>query len=144
MGASVKRIACAIFVRNRQVLLARRAPHKAAYPNCWDVIGGHVEVGETIEQALVREAQEEVGLTPVHFVAAGGIHQPRADLYGEAAYHFFVVTGWSGGEPSLLGDEHTEVRWFEIQDACALNDLAHTEYRDLLKNLPCPLDPTAA
>jgi hypothetical protein len=36
----MKHIACAIFVRNPQnpqVLLAKRAPHKAAYPSCWDL-----------------------------------------------------------------------------------------------------------
>jgi len=33
------------------------------FPNCWDLIGGHVEDGETPEQALIREYKEELGLT---------------------------------------------------------------------------------
>ena len=128
-------IACAIFVRDRRILLARRAPHKTVYPDRWDVIGGHVEAGETIEQALIREAQEEVGLTPSRFAAAGSLDQPRPDLYGEAVSHFFVVTTWTGGEPSLQGNEHTEFGWFEIGEACALPDLAVDAYRDLFRNL---------
>ena len=32
------------------------------FPNCWDLIGGHVEEGETPEQALCREYKEELGL----------------------------------------------------------------------------------
>ena len=32
------------------------------FPNCWDLIGGHVEEGETPEQALIREYKEELGL----------------------------------------------------------------------------------
>ena len=33
------------------------------FPDCWDLIGGHVEEGETPEQALIREYGEELGLT---------------------------------------------------------------------------------
>ena len=32
------------------------------FPNHWDLIGGHVEEGETPEEALIREFKEELGL----------------------------------------------------------------------------------
>lgn len=31
------------------------------FPNCWDILGGHIEEGETPEQCIVREMQEEIG-----------------------------------------------------------------------------------
>lgn len=37
------------------------------FPNQWDLIGGHVEAGETPEQALVRETQEEIGFNLHHW-----------------------------------------------------------------------------
>jgi 8-oxo-dGTP diphosphatase len=134
----MKHIACAIFCRNRSLLLAKRASHKLAYANCWDVIGGHVDPGETIAQALIREAEEEVGLTPRSFVSTGSFREPRPELHGQATYHFFVVHQWDGGEPTMMGDEHSEIRWFTIDEACALADLAVPAYRDLFRNLALP------
>ena len=32
------------------------------YPNCWDILGGHVEKGETPEECIVREMQEEIDI----------------------------------------------------------------------------------
>ena len=32
------------------------------YPNCWDILGGHVEKGETAEECIVREMKEEIGI----------------------------------------------------------------------------------
>jgi 8-oxo-dGTP diphosphatase len=128
--------ACAVFVRHGHLLLAKRAPHRTAYPNCWDVVGGHVEPGETIEQALIREAEEEVGLTPKRFALARCIERPSSDPYGQSAFHCFVVHEWDGGEPRMLGDEHVEIRWFTVADASVLTDLALAEYRDLFSTLP--------
>ncbi|HEY4342762.1 MAG TPA: NUDIX hydrolase [Parvibaculum sp.] len=128
----MRQTAGAIFVKDGKVLLGKRASHKASYPDCWDIIGGHVEQGETVEQALVREAQEEVGLTPLKFAAMGSF---RERLYGEATHHVFAVEEWSGGEPCLLGDEHTQIGWFSVEDACALEALAAAEYRELFRRL---------
>ena len=58
----------ALFIRpDGKVLLGLRAPSKPEWPNHWDTIGGHVEDGESLEAALVREAREEVGVTPTRF-----------------------------------------------------------------------------
>jgi len=121
--------ACAIFVRDGRILLGKRSPHLMSCPNCWDVIGGHVEAGETVEQALIREAEEEIGLTPIHFVPAGRIDR-------RAVHHFFLISDWRGGEPVMLADEHTELRWYTIAEACALDALALPEYPNFFRSLP--------
>jgi 8-oxo-dGTP pyrophosphatase MutT (NUDIX family) len=92
------------------------------------VIGGHVEAGETVEQALIRESEEEVGLTPTRFLPAERMHRGTV-------HHFFLVLEWRGGEPTLLGDEHTELRWFTLAEASALHPLALPEYPAFFRNL---------
>jgi 8-oxo-dGTP diphosphatase len=47
---------------NGQILLCLRDNKpEIPYPNCWDIIGGHVEQGETPEQCVIREVKEEIG-----------------------------------------------------------------------------------
>jgi len=122
-----KQTACALFVRGPRLLLALRSPARVNYPNCWDIVGGHLEPGETIEQALVREALEEVGVTPVDF------RLTRSILAGETTHHIFIVTAWEGGDPQMLGDEHTDMRWFTAEEADALPALALPEYREIFQ-----------
>ena len=52
----------AIIVQGDRILSARRAKHKSA-PGFWEFPGGKVEPGEAPEAALVREIQEELGLS---------------------------------------------------------------------------------
>ena len=120
----------ALLVRENKVLLARRSPGRKAYPNLWSFPGGHVEQDETLEQALVREAREEIGIVPVSYAAVDRIPDPNMP----ATYHMFLVTGWEG-EPTILDDEHTELRWFSPETALKLADLALEEYCPLLERL---------
>ncbi|WP_454849663.1 NUDIX hydrolase [Rhizobium binxianense] len=127
------KIACAVFVRDGLVLLVRRAPHKSWYPNHWDLVGGHVDPGESVEAALIREAQEEIGLTPVRFGRIAEFSEPRAS--DESRYHVYAVTEWDGGEPTLLGDEHTAMQWIAIAEAVTLEDIAHRQYSRVFREL---------
>ena len=39
----------------------RRSATRKVFPHCWDIVGGHVEEGESMLQALSREIREETG-----------------------------------------------------------------------------------
>jgi 8-oxo-dGTP diphosphatase len=129
----VEIIAGAILLRAGAVLLGRRSPRKRAYPDCWDVLGGHVEAGETPAEAVAREVMEEAGVAPSGIEAVG---RYRVDgSYGSFDFHVFLVRDWDGGEPSIRGEEHTELRWFPLAEAARLPDLAVPEYKQLFSTI---------
>jgi 8-oxo-dGTP pyrophosphatase MutT (NUDIX family) len=46
----------------------------------------------------------------------------------------FVVTAWGGGEPRLLGSEHSDLRWVNLDEALLL-PLAHPAYDELFRRV---------
>jgi mutator protein MutT len=115
-------------MRDGKLLLGLRAPDRLFAPNCWDSIGGHVEDGETLDQALVRELREEIGVEITDFerVMQTVIDDPE----GPIAFTIYRVTAWRG-EPSLANPEHTALGWFTLQEASALPNLASDRYREV-------------
>jgi 8-oxo-dGTP diphosphatase len=114
------------------VLLGKRVAERTFYPDVWDVLGGHLEPGETSEQALVRELQEEVGVTPTSWRSLGEFHEPLPDGDGSIILHLYAVTAWTGVERNRSPEEHAEVSWFALEDACRLA-LAHPAYPGILR-----------
>ena len=131
----MRHYACAILSDGQRILLGLRAPHRRLLPNKWDVIGGRVEDGETLEVALRRELNEEIGVTPEVYRSVGSVIDPNEAEKGGAIYHMFFVTDWSGGDPALRNDEHVTLGWFTVEEANALPDLALDEYRGLFSQL---------
>ena len=52
-----------------KVFLQRRSATRRMFPGVWDIVGGHVEEGESAQEALRREIEEETGWTSLRVVA---------------------------------------------------------------------------
>jgi 8-oxo-dGTP diphosphatase/2-hydroxy-dATP diphosphatase len=81
----------------------------------WNGVGGKVEEGESIEQAMIRETSEEINVTPVEYEKVGDI---RFDEYfkGEPTLmhvHIFTSTKWTG-QPTE--SEEMAPQWFNVKD----------------------------
>lgn len=87
-------------------------------------IGGHVSSGETLEQALVRECQEEAGLTPDNFTLIGQTIYNREVIERKENHYFFIYQINTDQDP-ILNHESVELRWFtvdEIKQALTTHD----------------------
>ena len=119
----------ALFIgRDGKILLGLRAPSKKVWPCYWDTIGGRVEAGESLDEALVREVQEEVGVTPTQFRLIATVKERQPEIYGEALHHIYAVTGWQGGEPANICDEHTDLKWFSVSEMRLLANIVDSDY----------------
>ena len=57
-----------VFNNDGELLLQKRSRTKDIQPGKWDTsVGGHVEKGETVDEALVREMEEELGIVGVGY-----------------------------------------------------------------------------
>ncbi len=112
-------ISVAALVRDGLVLLVHRHPSRRWYPDCWDLVGGHVESGELPQQAVSRECLEELGVH-VHdpFPIAMTVSDPTLEV------HAFLVTRWEGEPVNAAPEEHDDLRWFRPGDLTALK-MAH-------------------
>ena len=112
-------ISVAALVRDGLVLLVHRHPSRRWYPDCWGLVGGHVESGESPHQAVIRECREELGVQvhdPVSIPMT--ISDPTLDM------HAFLVTRWEGEPVNAAPEEHDGLRWFRPGDLADLK-LAH-------------------
>lgn len=104
-------------VRNGKLLMVRRASSYGR--GNWQIPGGFIERDETLEQAVVREVEEEAGVkSSVHGVL--GLRS-RTDDYN-STYVVFLLD-YESGEPTPDGVETDRARWIGLGDLAGLDKL---------------------
>ena len=98
-------VVVALIWKNNKFMICQRPAHKAR-GLLWEFVGGKVEVGETKEQALIRECKEELNvLLPVGDVFMDVVHE-----YPDLTVHLTLFNATiAEGEPQKL--EHNDIRW---------------------------------
>jgi 8-oxo-dGTP diphosphatase len=106
-----------------RVFVQRRSPDRTLFPNTWDIVGGHLEPGETTIEALRREITEETGwhlleilaeLPTVTYTGDDGLVRVEED--------FLVSVDGDLDSPCLEEGKHTEYRWVSAAEVPELFD----------------------
>jgi len=110
-----------IIVNNQgQILLIKRPLTEKIFPGKWSLIAGKMEWGETVEQALKREAREEVGVEVEVIRYTGRYYDKPGRHPAKTIICLPHICKIVKGEPKANQPEEVqEVRWFdpaEIKD----------------------------
>ena len=104
-------MAAALIVRGGQVLIGQRRPDQPM-ALLWEFPGGKIEQGESPEQALVRELDEELGIRAIIGPRVTRVrHNYRHG--GAVDLQFFAVHEFSG---ELQNRIYHEVRWVRLEE----------------------------
>lgn len=92
--------------RGNRVLLTRKADWA---PGRYSLVAGFVDIGECLEEAVMREVAEETGLqvANIRYVGSQSWPFPSQLMVG-------FVADWAGGELRIDRNELEDARWFEV------------------------------
>ena len=98
-------VVAALIWENNKFMICQRPAHKAR-GLLWEFVGGKVELGETKEQALVRECKEELNV----LLSVGDIFMKVTHKYPDITVHLTLFNATIvDGEPQKL--EHNDIKW---------------------------------
>jgi 8-oxo-dGTP diphosphatase len=104
----------AVIFRRDRVLMLRRWDDLDLHPGVWDLPGGGVEFGDSLEGSLIREVNEETGFPvrvgrPIHAWIARGTPRPGRSFFSVIICYSCRVH--SSQPPRLDPSEHDEFAW---------------------------------
>ncbi len=117
-----------IIQKENRFLLGRRSFQKKTAGGYWCPVAGKIEVGESQEQAVVREVFEEIGLVvrPIRKLT----EYDTSDRVGRL--HWWMAHVVEDKEPYLKNNEHVELRWVNIEELNFLNPIFENDRQLML------------
>jgi 8-oxo-dGTP diphosphatase len=122
------RVAGALVVDDRgRIFFQKRSAERKLFPNTWDIVGGHLEPGESVDDALRREVREETGwrvsdvlgvVGDYTYVGDDGLFRLETD--------FLVRVDGDLSRPRLEAGKHTEYRWLGPDELDVLDESRET------------------
>ena len=111
------KVVAAIIFREGKVMSVQRPEHTREYVSLkWEFPGGKVEVGEGLEEALVREIREELSVDIEVSEFLMTIEHTYPDFH--LTMHVFKCALQSG---EIVLNEHVDMKWLAVEELGSLN-----------------------
>ena len=118
----------ALIERKSKYLVTRRSKLSDYMPLKWDIPGGIVKPGETLEEAICREVSEETKLM-IHVGRVVYVYANRDQLPVRQTFQAIYLCKYRGGEIRLDPLEHDMYQWLYY------NDISSVDTIDFLREL---------
>lgn len=103
-------VVAALIWDNDKFMICQRPANKAR-ALLWEFVGGKVEHGETKEQALIRECQEELAIT----LSVGDVFMDVVYEYPDITVHLTLFDATiADGVPKKI--EHNDIKWIKVSE----------------------------
>jgi 8-oxo-dGTP diphosphatase len=105
-----------------RIFFQMRSAQRKLFPNTWDIVGGHLEPGETPEEAMRREVAEETGWrVSVVLAEVGEMTYTGDDGIERVETDYLVRVDGDLTRPRLEEGKHTEFRWLAADELDVLD-----------------------
>lgn len=112
-----RHVSCWIMNEKGELLFQKRAESKKTNPNKWGKTGGHVDAGEDVETAMLREIKEEIGIDidkkDLELLSIYKSEDLKNKYFG---YDFFARVDYLIEDYILQEEEVSEVKYMTIEE----------------------------
>lgn len=106
-----------------RIFVQRRSADRRLFPNSWDIVGGHVQPGESLDAALRREIAEETGWALFQILGIVGEYAYTGDDgVARVETDYLVRVDGDLSRPRLEVGKHSDPRWLTEADTAVLDD----------------------
>lgn len=105
-------VVVAVLHRNGKIFIAKRADSKVTWPGCFELVGGHVDPGEKLEDALRREVREEIGVEIIVGPIVDAFTYQSEDTF-KVEIGYLCQLAQETDEPAINPEDHSEAKWID-------------------------------
>ncbi len=99
-----------------RAFVQKRSRDRRLFPGCWDIVGGHIDPGETLYEGLRREIAEETGWKLTRIITILGQFDWVTDQKARRELDLLVEVEGNLDAPQIEWSKHSEFRWINLNE----------------------------